>query len=147
MRVISFWKMFKFYFKFKKKKKKKKKKKCEKAFCFSDNSIWSGSVKFSLLIREHLPSAVNVLTNSLKILHIPKRYFFQLNYIQRDQWVWERSCFSDSNSVLTRLPCCFSKGPLKLGFLDIYLATYLRVSNFGNTSAMSVISCWKTFKI
>ena len=79
-------------------------------------------------------------------MHIPKRYFFQLNYIQRDQWVWERSCFSDSNSVLTRLPCCFSKGPLKLGFLDIYLATYLRVSNFGNTSAMSVILVGKRSK-
>ena len=38
-----------------------------------------------LLIREYFSSAVNVLTNSLKILHLTKRDFLQLSYLQSDQ--------------------------------------------------------------
>ena len=30
----------------------------------------------------------------------------------------------DFNSALTRVPCCFSKGPLKRAFLKIYLTTF-----------------------
>ena len=56
----------------------------KKAFCFGDNSIWSGCVKLSLLRKEYLSSAVNVLTNSYKILHITKRDIFQLIYLQND---------------------------------------------------------------
>ena len=46
-----------------------------KTFPFSDISICIGDVKLSLLWREYLLSAVNVLTNSLKLLHITKRDF------------------------------------------------------------------------
>ena len=59
--------------------KKKKKKKIDTAFCFSDNCIWIGCIKLTLLRREYLWLVVNVLTNSAKILHIPKGGFFQLN--------------------------------------------------------------------
>ena len=54
-------------------------------FCFSDNSIWIGCVKLSLLRREYLPLAVNVLTNSIKILCSTKRDSFQLIYLHSDQ--------------------------------------------------------------
>ena len=37
---------------------------------------------------EYLSSAVNVLTNSLKIFHVTKRDPFQLNYLDSDQWIW-----------------------------------------------------------
>ena len=57
------------------------KKNCENPFSLSDNSICIGSVKLSLLRIEYLSLAVNVLTNSLKILHITQRDFFQLNYL------------------------------------------------------------------
>ena len=57
----------------------------EKVFCFWDNSLWIGCVKLSLLRREYLSSAVNVLTNSLKILHSTNLDFSQLNYVQIDQ--------------------------------------------------------------
>ena len=57
----------------------------EKVFCFWDNSIWIGFVKLSLLRREYLSSAVNVLTNSLKIFHSTKTDFSQLNYVHSDQ--------------------------------------------------------------
>ena len=51
----------------------------EKVFCFWENSIWIGCVKLSLLRREYLSWAVNVLTNSLKTLHSTKTDFFQFN--------------------------------------------------------------------
>ena len=46
-----------------------------KKFFFWDNCIWKGCVKLSLSRREYLSSAVNVLTNSVKIFHITKRDF------------------------------------------------------------------------
>ena len=57
----------------------------EKKLFFLDKCIWIGWIKLSLLRRENLSSAVNVLTNSLKILHVTKRDFFQLNYLHSDQ--------------------------------------------------------------
>ena len=57
----------------------------EKVFSFSDNSISNGCVNLSLLRREYLPSGVNVLTNSLNILHSTKIDFFQMNYVHSDQ--------------------------------------------------------------
>ena len=35
-------------------------------------------------------------------------------------------CDADLKNPLARLPCCFSKGSVKRGFLDIYLATILK---------------------
>ena len=52
----------------------------KKILCFSDNCIWIGCVKFSLLSRECLSLTGNMLTNSLRILCITKRDFFQCNY-------------------------------------------------------------------
>ena len=49
----------------------------EMFFCFWDNYIWRCSNKLSLLRREDLSLAVNVLTNSAKILHLTKEDFFQ----------------------------------------------------------------------
>ena len=43
------------------------------------------AVELSFLRREYLSPAVNVSTNSVKILHITKRAFFELNYLQIDQ--------------------------------------------------------------
>ena len=34
--------------------------------------------------------------------------------------------------------CCLSKGPLKHGFLDIYITTFFRGSSSGNTSAVRI---------
>ena len=44
-----------------------------------------GCIKLSLLGTEHLSTALIVLTNSLKILHITKREFLQLNSLPVDQ--------------------------------------------------------------
>ena len=54
-------------------------------FCFWDNCVRIGCVKLSLLRREYLSSAVNVLTNSYKALHLTKTDFFLLNYLPSDQ--------------------------------------------------------------
>ena len=52
--------------------------------CFGDNSVRIGCVNLSLLRREYLSSAVNVLTNTYNALHLTKRDFFPLNYLQND---------------------------------------------------------------
>ena len=61
------------------------KKKIRKSFLFGDNCVRIGCVKFSLLRREYLSSAVNVLTNSYKALRLTKTDFFRLNYLPNDQ--------------------------------------------------------------
>ena len=47
----------------------------KKFFCFWDKCIRVGCVKFPLVRREYLSSAVNILTNSLKIFYVFKRNF------------------------------------------------------------------------
>ena len=54
----------------------------EKVFCFKDNGVWTCCVKVSILRREYVYLAVNVLTNSPNILGLPKADFFQLNLSQ-----------------------------------------------------------------
>ena len=51
------------------------------------------------------------------------------------------------NSALAPLPFYFSKGPLKLDFLETYLTTYFGIRQFKSTSAMRVIYFLKMFKI
>ena len=68
-------------------------------FFLSDNIVWIGCVQLSPLRREYLSSAVNVLTNSLKISHMTKRDFFKLNYLRSDQYIWQNGRRSDLNSV------------------------------------------------
>ena len=56
----------------------------EKAMCFGDNGVRIGYVNLSLLRREYLSSAVNVLTNTYKALLLTKTDFFRVNYLQND---------------------------------------------------------------
>ena len=65
-----------------------------------------------------------MLTNSPKLFYVNKRDFFKLHWLARDQWIWKRWCHAHLNSALARLPICFSKGPLKRDFLDIYLTMF-----------------------
>ena len=78
--VIFFWKCSKFDLAFKNAETN-----WEYNFCFRDYCIWIGRFKLSLLRREYLWSAVNMLTNILKSLHYTKRPFFQLNGLYSDQ--------------------------------------------------------------
>ena len=61
------------------------KKKNQKNVLCGDNCVRIGCVKLSLLRREYLSSAVNVLTNSYKALRLTKTDFFRLNYLPNDQ--------------------------------------------------------------
>ena len=56
----------------------------KKAFCYGDNSVLIDCVKLSLLKREYLSSAVNLFTNSYKVLRITTRDIFQLFSLQND---------------------------------------------------------------
>ena len=80
MKVIFFWKCSEFN-----ENLRNAEKNWEKVFSFWDTSILIGCIKLPPLRREYLSLAVNVLTNSLKILDNSKRYFFQLNYARNDQ--------------------------------------------------------------
>ena len=105
----------------------------ENVCCFWHKCISVGCVKFSLLKRECLSSAVNLLTNSLKIFHIPKRDFFQYNYLHSDQKQLKKCCRLQWKSISAYLRCCDLGFPLKQDFLEIYLTTCFGVRNFGNT--------------
>ena len=48
-------------------------------FGFLDICVRIGSQKFFVRLQEHLPSAVNMLTNSHTIYDLTKRHVFQLN--------------------------------------------------------------------
>ena len=56
--------------------------KCSKKFT---KSFWIACFKLSVLRGKYLSSAVNVWRNSPKILHITKRDFFQMNFLDSDQ--------------------------------------------------------------
>ena len=64
-----------------------RKKSSEKVFGFWDNSIRKCCNKVPLSRREYLPSTVNVLRNSPKILHISQRDFLKANCLHRDQYI------------------------------------------------------------
>ena len=65
LRVTFFWKCSEFFVDFKNAQKNR-----EQVFCFWDKCIWICCIKLSLLAREYLSPAVNVLTNSLQALHV-----------------------------------------------------------------------------
>ena len=75
-----FWKYSKFNLDFENAEKNP-----EKRFSFWENCMWMGCIKLSVLGREHLSTALIVLTNSLKLLHISKRDYFQLNCLPVEQ--------------------------------------------------------------
>ena len=91
-------------------------KKGEKVFSFWDNCMWMGYIKLFLWGREHLSTGPIVLTNSLKLLHITKRDFLQLNCLPLDQSIWYRCFRSDSKWVETCLPCSFWNSNLNRDF-------------------------------
>ena len=48
----------------------------EKMFCFEDKCIWIVCIHISLLIREYLSSAVNVLRKGVKNSHVSNSDFY-----------------------------------------------------------------------
>ena len=73
--------------------------------------------------------------------------FFQLNYVQRDEQIWQRLRCADFNSLFALLQCFLFKTPLKWDFKRIYLITFFGDGSLGTTSAMRVIFFLKMFKI
>ena len=75
-----YWKYSKFNLDFENEEKN-----WEKCFSFWDNCMWMGYIKLSILGREHLPTALIVLRNGLKLSHITKRDFLEVNCVPVDQ--------------------------------------------------------------
>ena len=71
MRVIFFWKYWKFNA-----DSKTAEKYPEKIFGFWDKSVWIVCIHFSLLIKEYLSSAVNVLRKGPENFHVSKSDFY-----------------------------------------------------------------------
>ena len=93
-------------------------------FCFWHNCIWIRIVKLSLLRTGYFSSAANVLTSSPKIWHVNKRLFFEHNFVASEEWIWERCCDADFNSLCAHLPYSLSMHPLEWYILDVYLTTF-----------------------
>ena len=83
MSVAFSFKMFKNLFRFQKNSKKLRRRKF-----FLDNFNWIGSKKSSLVRREYLSWAVNMLTNSPNSSHLSNRDIFQLKFPQSDKKIW-----------------------------------------------------------
>ena len=66
---------------------KKKEKMRQKVYGLLDDLIFIGKGQFSLLLREYLYLAVNVLTSSPKISDLIKNNFFSLSLAQKDEKV------------------------------------------------------------
>ena len=76
MKLIFVLKMRKILFRFWKCKKNS-----EKIWGFDENGVWTCCGKFSLLWREFMWSAVNVLPDSPKISDLTKKNVFQLTFV------------------------------------------------------------------
>ena len=118
-------------------------------FCFWDNCIWIGMVKFSVLRTWYFSSAANVLISSPKIFHLYKRDFSRLNWLGSDQWIRWKCCDADFNSSWARLPCCLLKVPLQRNLLDIYHATFSEsvISKMKNLSGSAFAPKCLKFKL
>ena len=90
--------------------------------------------------REYLSSRFSVLTNSFKISGATKTKFFEQKLFQSDQKLLQNYCRLDLDSVLDPLTRWLYISVLTQGFLGIQLTTLFAVYNFGNKSAMTLIS-------
>ena len=90
--------------------------------------------------REYLSSRFSMLTNSLKISDTTKTKFFEQKLFQSDQKPLQNYCRLDLDSVMDPLTCWLYISVLTQGFLGIQLTTLFAVYNFGNKSAMTLIS-------
>ena len=104
------------------------KKNSEKLIRSLDNCIWIGCCKFSLLRREYLSLAVNVLTECPMISHITKRDIFQVIFAHLIKVL---SCRFRKCLVPFKM-CWLSEGVLKACFLGIGLTKFFAVCIFGN---------------
>ena len=100
-----------------------------KVFCFLDNCIWIDCFKISLLRKEYLWSAVNMLTNSTKISDINNRNIFELYFPPSNEKNWSNCCPADFSRVWDPCACWLPKDVAKRGFLGIYPTTSFAVRN------------------
>ena len=119
----------------------------EQLFRFSDNCIWIGIVKLSLLRTGYFPLVVNVLKSSPKILACQEERRFPTQFIW--QWsmimikvLWSR--FQQCLCPFTMLLVEASSGTRLFRHLS---KRVIGVRNFENTKGVRVIFFFKRFKI
>ena len=125
---------------------KNKEKNSDKFFCFWDKCIWIVSIHLSLLIREYLSSAVNVLRKGLKNIHVSKKDFCNsitftvITQVDQGTFIKIESEFLPVYHVACREVLSSGRFP------EIYLSTSFVVGNFGITLAIRLICFWKCSK-
>ena len=128
LRFIFFWKCSKFNTNFKNAKTN-----WEKVCCFWDKCIWVGCVKLSLLRKEHMSLAVNLLTNCLKIcIYLAETFSNSITFTGINKY-----CKSAAVEIETVFPPVYHIFIWEVS--ETVLFTSFRVCNFKDTSAMRLI--------
>ena len=142
MTIIFSFKMFKIWCSIQKWNKN-----IEKVFRFSDNCIWIKSCKFRQPWRGYLPSAVNVLTKTLRF-HVTLGETFSKSTSLRMMKNHDKGASTNIFAgIWDAFTCSLSKRVLKRRFLESGLTKIFTVHNFGNTLAVTINFFFKMLKI
>ena len=142
MTIIFSFKMFKIWCSIQKWNKN-----IEKVFRFSDNCIWIKSCKFRQPWRGYLPSAVNVLTKTLRF-HVTLGETFSKSTSLRMMKNHDKGASTNIFAgIWDAFTCSLSKRVLKRRFLESGLTKIFTVCNFRNPLAMTIMFFSKMFKL
>ena len=118
----------------------------EKVFCFSDNLIWFGTVKLSLLRTGYFSLIANVLTSSTNVWHLRERLFptqfpwqWSMNMI-KVLWCRFQKCLATFTMLLVERSS-------QTGLLRHLYDYVFAVRNFGNRKCLRDIFFFKIFEI
>ena len=118
----------------------------EKVFCFSDNLIWFGTVKLSLLRTGYFSLIANVLTSSTNVWHLIERLFptqfpwqWSMNMI-KVLWCRFQKCLATFTMLLVERSS-------QTGLLRHLYDYVFAVRNFGNRKCLRDIFFFKIFEI
>ena len=106
-----------------------------------------GSNKFLQSWTGHLASAVNVLTKNPKISLNTRGDIFQINFPEKNEKTWSKRSHGAFASIWDAFTCWLSMRALKRRLLGSGLSKFFTACNFGNILAMTIIFCFKMFKI
>ena len=119
---------------------------CERTFCFWENCIWIGMIKFSLLRTGYFSLAGNVLTSSPKIFHVNKTELSNsmalavVNEYHKSAAWWFEQCLGTFTMLL-------HEGSSQTALFTHLYDYFYGVRIFENTKSLRVIFFSKTFEI
>ena len=142
MRIIFSFKMFQIWCRFQKWNQN-----WEKLFYFSNSCIWIGRAKFWQSWTKYFPSVVNVLILTRQISLITSGDIFQINFPEKNEKTWSKRSHGAFAGIWHAFTCWLSMCVLKRRLLGSGLSKFFTACNFGNILAMTIMFCFKMFKI